>query len=150
MRTNSALVGLACVAMACIACLAIATSNGSARRTELFTIDDFDSGRVGFPEQGMRGHRQVVKSLDTNLNLGDHKWEHQTHVAEAPMQEWPMSTAGMKGNGARKVQLSALPPLPKGLRAMTKMNAAQQKAAADLAKVGRALDHSVAPAGHYI
>lgn len=37
MRTNSALVGLACVAMACIACLAIATSNGSARRTELFT-----------------------------------------------------------------------------------------------------------------
>ena len=40
---------------------------------------------------------QVVKSLDTNLNLGDHNWEHQTHVAEAPMQEWPMTTAGMKG-----------------------------------------------------
>lgn len=48
---------------------------------------------------------QVVKSLDTNLNLGDHKWEHQTHVAEAPMQEWPMSTAGMKG--ARRCSLLA-------------------------------------------
>ena len=34
---HSALVGLACVAMACIACLAITTSNGAARRTELFT-----------------------------------------------------------------------------------------------------------------
>jgi len=34
---HSALVGLACAAMACIACLAIATGNGAARRTELFT-----------------------------------------------------------------------------------------------------------------
>jgi hypothetical protein len=89
----------------------------------------------------------VIKSLDTNLNLGDHKWEHQTHVSEAPMQEWPMTTAGMRG---RKVQLSALPKVPKGLRALGKMNVAQQKAAKDLARVGRQLDRSVAPRGHFI
>ncbi|EKX52253.1 hypothetical protein GUITHDRAFT_150733 [Guillardia theta CCMP2712] len=67
------------------------------RGQQLFSIEDFDSGRVSFPEQGRRGVNQVIKSLDTNLNAPkDHKWEHQVHINSVPMQEWPLTTAGMK------------------------------------------------------
>jgi len=35
---------------------------------KLFSIEDFDSGRVNFPEEGSRGVRQVVKSNDFNID----------------------------------------------------------------------------------
>mmetsp|Transcript_66239 Transcript_66239/g.138030 ORF Transcript_66239/g.138030 Transcript_66239/m.138030 type:complete len:292 (-) Transcript_66239:133-1008(-) len=76
---------------------------------QLFTIDDFDSGRVSFDPHGLRGRDQVVDSLDRNLNINDHHWEHQVNIAEAPMQEWPMTTAGMK---AKTSQLRTAGDIP--------------------------------------
>mmetsp|Transcript_17808 Transcript_17808/g.27527 ORF Transcript_17808/g.27527 Transcript_17808/m.27527 type:complete len:178 (-) Transcript_17808:53-586(-) len=114
---------------------------------QLFTINDFETGRVSFDEHGLRGVNQVTKSLDTNLGLNDHKWEHQTTVSEAPMQEWPLTTAGMKGKRAASQQLAMM----KGYRATNKqlkassqqlamMNRLQFKAAKSLSQVGTELD----------
>lgn len=75
---------------------------------QLFTIDDFENGRVNFDEHGLRGVNQVVKSNDENIGIPDHKWEHQTHVYEAPMQEWPLTTAGMKTKTSQLVSSKGL------------------------------------------
>lgn len=103
------------------ACALIAMQERAARREallsefrpytggqQLFTIEDFDSGRVSFPDAGMRGVNQVVKSNDENIGMPDHKWEHQTRVNEAPMQEWPMTTAGMKTKTSQLVSRQGL------------------------------------------
>ena len=44
---------------------------------KLFSIEDFDSGRVSYPEEASRGVRQVVKSTDANIESHDHVWSHQ-------------------------------------------------------------------------
>jgi hypothetical protein len=76
------------------------------------------------------------QSLETPILGKPNPWKTQSLGKPNP---WETLSLGNEtrtaGHGGRKVQLSALPALPKGLRAMTKMNAAQQKAAADLAKV---------------
>jgi hypothetical protein len=54
---------------------------------------------------------QVIKSTTQNIGMKDRKWDHQTmrHFAGS-MEQWPMTTAGMKS--ARTVQLATTKPGP--------------------------------------
>lgn len=127
------------------ACALIAMQERAARREallsefrpytggqQLFTIEDFDSGRVSFPDAGMRGVNQVVKSNDENIGMPDHKWEHQTRVNEAPMQEWPMTTAGMKTKTSQLVSRQ-------GLKRLSQVDQQELKAAKSLDNEGTQL-----------
>jgi len=108
---------------------------------KLFSIEDFDSGRVSFPEEGQRGVRQVVKSTDFNIDPAgagkDHVWNHQTTHGPVEYQDWPLEMPGMK---APMTQLSAVRTKgKKALRLSTKLDSMQRQAALDLGKVGTEL-----------
>lgn len=76
---------------------------------KLFSIHDFDSGRVSFPEEGLRGVHAVVKSTDTNIDPAgtgsDHIWQHQMSHGPVPGEQWPLEMPGFK---ARTMQLRVL------------------------------------------
>jgi hypothetical protein len=77
---------------------------------KLFSIHDFDSGRVSFPEEATRGLRAVVKSTDTNIDPAgtgsDHVWQHQMSHGPVEYQDWPLEMPGV-GDG-----LTAAAPSP--------------------------------------
>mmetsp|Transcript_71105 Transcript_71105/g.189766 ORF Transcript_71105/g.189766 Transcript_71105/m.189766 type:complete len:174 (+) Transcript_71105:132-653(+) len=83
-------------------------------RTEgLFELKDFESGRVNFPQQAMRGLNQVKKSADTNIGIDDHVWEHQTgHTASYSGISAPPLGAGFKSKDG-KVLARRLQPAKK-------------------------------------
>jgi len=122
---------------------------------KLFSIEDFDSGRVSFPEEGMRGRNQVVKSTDQNIDPAgtgrDHVWTHQMSHGPVEYQEWPLEMPGV-GDGmtaaapspAFKAQTQALAAAAsKGnrhtLQLSAKLDKMQRTAALDLGKVGNEL-----------
>ena len=127
---------------------------------KLFSIDDFDRGRVSFPEEGMRSRNQVVKSLETNIEPAgrgrDHVWEHQVSHGPVPYEQWPLEMPGV-GDGATAAapsprfpeigmrapttQLSGVPPAVRSgqLALSWQLDAAQRNAALSLDGVGNEL-----------
>jgi hypothetical protein len=131
---------------------------------KLFSIDDFDSGRVSFPEEASRGVRQVVKSNDVNIEPAgsgkDHIWGHQTSHGPIEYQDWPLEMPGV-GDGvttaapgpafpgigmksmAPTTQLSAVTAgsrVQKQFELSTKLDRMQRQAALSLERVGNELE----------
>jgi hypothetical protein len=122
---------------------------------KLFSIEDFDSGRVSFPEEGMRGRNQVVKStvaskIDPAGTGRDHVWTHQMSHGPVEYQEWPLEMPGV-GDGktaaapspAFKAQTQALAASAAmgkhHMQLSAKLDKMQRTAALDLGKVGNEL-----------
>lgn len=117
---------------------------------KLFSIEDFDSGRVSFPEEGMRGLRQVVKSNDQNIEQADHVWTHQMTHGPVEYQEWPLEMPGV-GDGktaaapspAFKAHMQVLAASGRHSKAQmqlsSKLDEMQRTAALDMGKVGNEL-----------
>ena len=121
---------------------------------KLFSIEDFDSGRVSFPEEGMRGLRQVVKSNDQNIDPAgtgnDHVWTHQMTHGPVEYQDWPLEMPGV-GDGktaaapspAFKAHTQVLAASVRSGKAQmqlsSKLDDMQRTAALDLGKVGNEL-----------
>jgi hypothetical protein len=92
----------------------------------LFELKDFETGRVNFPEQGSRsvnqveyvmhgmklicnlhGFEQVKRSVDKNIGIEDHTWEHQVkHTEGYTGISAPPLGVGFKSVGVRNGRLA--------------------------------------------